>query len=68
MFPTTVANAMFRASTVGYNYIMENITRAIDEIYKEILYDEEKIMQGMKLLASPWKNPYHAAFVNGKNN
>ena len=59
---------MFRASTVGYNYIMENITRAIDEIYKEILYDEEKIMQGMKLLASPWKNPYHAAFVNGKNN
>jgi len=65
MYPTTVANAMHRASTVTHDFILENITAAIDQTYKEIIYDEEKIMQGMTLIASPWRNNYQSAFVNG---
>ena len=66
MYPTTVANAMHRASTVTHDFILENITAAIDQTYKEMVYDEEVIMQGMTMIASPWRNNYQSAFVNGK--
>ena len=66
MYPTTVANAMHRASTVTQDFILENITAAIDQTYKEMVYDEEVIMQGMTMIASPWRNNYQSAFVNGK--
>ena len=66
MYPTTVANAMHRASTVTHDFILENITAAIDQTYKEIVYDEGRIMQGMTMIASPWRNNYQSAFVNGR--
>ena len=57
---------MHRAASVSNNFILGNISAAIDQIYKDILYDKEEIMQGMKIVASPWKNNFHSAFVNGK--